>query len=162
MPGPLHHTFRLFVYQFFIGDKLNQSHIYCCFFTLVCGWPRPKLQEFVLYISCTRPPLWSSGHTSWLENGDILCFLWGANWIYICYVEESRLPLWSSGQSSWIQNGDVLCFLWGTNWIYICYVQESKKKKSLVKCPIFGLDTKTYWLTDRQSQCDFDFDFDFD
>jgi hypothetical protein len=22
------------------------------------------------------------------------------------------------------------------------------------------LDTKTYWLTDRQSQCDFDFDFD--
>jgi hypothetical protein len=24
-----------------------------------------------------------------------------------------------------------------------------------------GLDTKTDWLTDRQSQCDFDFDFDF-
>jgi hypothetical protein len=23
-----------------------------------------------------------------------------------------------------------------------------------------GLDTKAYWLTDRQSQCDFDFDFD--
>jgi hypothetical protein len=23
-----------------------------------------------------------------------------------------------------------------------------------------GLDTKTYWLTDRHSQCDFDFDFD--
>jgi hypothetical protein len=22
-----------------------------------------------------------------------------------------------------------------------------------------GLDTKTYWLADRQSQCDFDFDF---
>jgi hypothetical protein len=22
-----------------------------------------------------------------------------------------------------------------------------------------GLGTKTYWLTDRQSQCDFDFDF---
>jgi hypothetical protein len=32
----------------------------------------------------------------------------------------------------------------------------SKKKKSLVKSPIFGLDTKTYWLTDRQSQCHFD------
>jgi hypothetical protein len=26
--------------------------------------------------------------------------------------------------------------------------------------PQMGLDTKTYWLTDRQSQCDFDFDFD--
>jgi hypothetical protein len=25
-----------------------------------------------------------------------------------------------------------------------------------------GLDTKTYWLTDRQSQRDFDFDFDID
>jgi hypothetical protein len=25
-----------------------------------------------------------------------------------------------------------------------------------------GLDTKTYWLTDRQSQYDFDFGFDFD
>jgi hypothetical protein len=24
-----------------------------------------------------------------------------------------------------------------------------------------GLDTKTYWLTDRQSQCDFDFNFNF-
>jgi hypothetical protein len=23
-----------------------------------------------------------------------------------------------------------------------------------------GLDTKTYWLTARQSQCNFDFDFD--
>jgi hypothetical protein len=25
-----------------------------------------------------------------------------------------------------------------------------------------GLDTNTYWLTDRQSQCDFGSDFDFD
>jgi hypothetical protein len=25
-----------------------------------------------------------------------------------------------------------------------------------------GRDTKTYWLTDRQSQCDVDVDFDFD
>jgi hypothetical protein len=24
-----------------------------------------------------------------------------------------------------------------------------------------GLDTKTYWLTDRQSQCDFDFEKSF-
>jgi hypothetical protein len=72
------------------------------------------------------PPLWSSGQSSWLQNGEVLCFLWGTNWIYICYVEESRPPLWSSGQSSWLHNGDVLCFLWGTNWIYIFYVEESK------------------------------------
>jgi hypothetical protein len=36
-------------------------------------------------------------------NGDVLCFLWSTNWIYICYVEGSRPPLWSSGQSSWLQ-----------------------------------------------------------
>jgi hypothetical protein len=71
------------------------------------------------------PPLWSSCQSSWLQIGDVLCFLWGTNWIYICHVEESRAPLWSSDQSSWVHNGDVLCFLWGTNWIYICYVEES-------------------------------------
>jgi hypothetical protein len=32
--------------------------------------------------------------SSWLQNGDVLCFLWGTNWIHICYVEESRPPLW--------------------------------------------------------------------
>jgi hypothetical protein len=35
-------------------------------------------------------------------------------------------------------------------------------KKNLVMDPRRVLDTKTYWLTDRQSQYDFDFDFDFD
>jgi hypothetical protein len=54
-----------------------------------------------------RPPLCSSGQSSWLHNEDVLWFLWGTNWIYICYVEESRPPLCSSGQSSWLQNGDV-------------------------------------------------------
>jgi hypothetical protein len=49
------------------------------------------------------PSLWSRGQSSWLLNGDVLCFLWGTNWIYICYVEESRPPLWSRGQSSWLQ-----------------------------------------------------------
>jgi hypothetical protein len=68
------------------------------------------------YILCTFL-LCSSGHSSWLQNGDVLCFPWGTNWIYICYVEESRPALWSSGQSSWPFNGYVLCFLWGTNWI---------------------------------------------
>jgi hypothetical protein len=82
------------------------------------------------YVMCLvhapRPPLWSSGQSSCLQDGDVLCFLWGTNWIYMCYVEESRPPLWPSGQSSWLQNGDVLCFLWGTNWIYMCYVGESR------------------------------------
>jgi hypothetical protein len=45
----------------------------------------------------------SGGQSSWLQNGDVLCFLWGTNWIYICYAEESRPSLWSSGQSSWLE-----------------------------------------------------------
>jgi hypothetical protein len=72
------------------------------------------------------PPLWSSGQSSWLQNGDVLCFLSGMNWICVCYVDESRPPLWSSGPSSWLHNGDVLCFPWGTNWVYICYAEESR------------------------------------
>jgi hypothetical protein len=73
-----------------------------------------------------KPPLWSSGQSSLLHNGDVLCFLWGTNWIYICYVEKCRQPLWSNGQNSWLQNGDVLCFLWGTNWIYVYYVEKCR------------------------------------
>jgi hypothetical protein len=82
--------------------------------------------EFICYVEESRPPLWSSGESSWLQNGDVLCFLWGTNWIYVCSVEESRPPLWYSGHSSWLHNGDVLCFLWGTNWIYVCSVEESR------------------------------------
>jgi hypothetical protein len=85
-----------------------------------------------------RAPLWSSGQSSWLHNGDVLCFLWATNWIYICYVEESRPPLWSSGQSSWLKNIDVLWFLWGTNWIYICYVEESR--------PPLWSSAQSFWL----------------
>jgi hypothetical protein len=59
--------------------------------------------EFICYVEESRPPLWSSGQSPWLQNGDVLCFLWGTNWIDVCYVEESRPPLWSSGQSSWLQ-----------------------------------------------------------
>jgi hypothetical protein len=32
----------------------------------------------------------------------------------------------------------------------------------MVKSPIIGLDTKTYWLADRQLQCDSDSDSDND
>jgi hypothetical protein len=87
-----------------------------------------------------------------LQNGDVLCFLWGTNWIHICYVEESRPPLWSSGQSSWLQNGDVLCFLWGTNWMYICYVGESRPplwsrgQSSGLQIQRSGLDTRLYQI----------------
>jgi hypothetical protein len=95
---------------------------------------------------------WSSGHSSWIRNGDVLCFLRGTNWIYICYVEESRPPLWCSGQNSWIRNGDVLCFLWGTNWIYIWYVEESRPtlwpsgQSSWLQIQRFGFDSRGYLI----------------
>jgi hypothetical protein len=31
--------------------------------------------EFMCYVEESRPPLWSSGQSSWLHNGDVLCFL---------------------------------------------------------------------------------------
>jgi hypothetical protein len=82
--------------------------------------------EFICYVEEIRAPLWSSGQISWLHNGDVLCFLWGTNWIYKYYVEESKPPLWSNGQSSYLLYRDVLCFLWGTNWIYIYCVGGSR------------------------------------
>jgi hypothetical protein len=97
-------------------------------------------------------PLWSRDQSSWLQIGDVSCFLSGANWIYICYVEESRPPLWSSGQSSWLQIGDVLCFLWGTNWIYICYVEESRPplwsggESSWLQIQRSGFDSRRYQI----------------
>jgi hypothetical protein len=47
--------------------------------------------------------VWSSGKSCWLQNGDVLCFVWDTKLIFICYVEESRPPLWSSVHSSWLQ-----------------------------------------------------------
>jgi hypothetical protein len=31
--------------------------------------------EFICHVEESRPPLWSSGQSSWLWNGDVLCFL---------------------------------------------------------------------------------------
>jgi hypothetical protein len=103
------------------------------------GYSWTKLLSLLYF----RPPQWTSGQSSWLHDGDVLCFLWGTNWIYICYVEDSRPPLWSSGHSYWLHNGDVLCFLWGTNWIYICYVEESR--------PPQWSSGQIYWLQIQRS-----------
>jgi hypothetical protein len=62
-----------------------------------------KYELNLCYVQESSPPLWSSGQSSWLQNGDVLFFLLSTNWIYICDVEESRPPLWSSGQSFWLQ-----------------------------------------------------------
>jgi hypothetical protein len=65
-------------------------------------WTNEHL-HFYLYregVEESRPTLFSSGQSSWLRNGDVFCFLWDTNWIYVCYVEEGIPPLWSSGQRS--------------------------------------------------------------
>jgi hypothetical protein len=31
--------------------------------------------EFIYYREETRPPLWSSGQSCWLQNGDVLCLI---------------------------------------------------------------------------------------
>jgi hypothetical protein len=31
--------------------------------------------EFICYLEESRPPLWSSGQSFWLHNGDVLCLL---------------------------------------------------------------------------------------
>jgi hypothetical protein len=114
---------------------------------ILITWYRACLHEEDIFFSfeVVRPRLWSSGLSSYLQNGDVLCFLRGTNSIYICYVEESRPPLWSNGQSSWLQDGDVLCFLWGTNWIYIYYVGESR--------PPLWSSGQSSWLQDGDVLC---------
>jgi hypothetical protein len=89
-----------FVLNFWILAVVKPFIRYCLYRRvwgfLVDGYEQCNLRGYkVLW-----PPLWSSGQSSWLQNGDVLCFLWSTNWIYVCYIEESRLPLWSSGQSS--------------------------------------------------------------
>jgi hypothetical protein len=39
--------------------------------------------EFLCYVEESWPPQWYSGQSSWLQNGNVLCFLWGTNWIFM-------------------------------------------------------------------------------
>jgi hypothetical protein len=34
-----------------------------------------EVRTYECYVEESRPPLWSSGQNSWLQNGDIWCFL---------------------------------------------------------------------------------------
>jgi hypothetical protein len=44
---------------------------------------------YICYVEESRPPLWSSGQSSWQQNGDVLCFLWGTNLIYVLLARTS-------------------------------------------------------------------------
>jgi hypothetical protein len=45
----------------------NRTEIYCVSYEVRI--------ECICYVEESRPPLWSSGKSSWLLNGDVLCFL---------------------------------------------------------------------------------------
>jgi hypothetical protein len=62
--------------------------------------------EFICYVEESRPPLWSSGQSSWLQNGDVLCFL-------------VRVP----GYSCWLQNGDVFPVRYELNLYMLCRIK---------------------------------------
>jgi hypothetical protein len=48
--------------------------------------------DICYYVEEIRPPLWSSGQSSWLQNGEVLGFLWGTNWImYVMQKKVDRL-----------------------------------------------------------------------
>jgi hypothetical protein len=119
---------------------------------MYCVFCKVRTELYICYVVESRPSLWSSDHSSWLQNWDVLCFLWGTNSSYICYIEESRSPLWSGGQSSWLQSVDVLRFLWGTNWIFICYVEErrtplcSSGQSSWLQIQRSGFDSRRYQI----------------
>jgi hypothetical protein len=36
-----------------------------------------RTELYICYVEESRPPLWSSGQSSWLQNRDVLCFLGG-------------------------------------------------------------------------------------
>jgi hypothetical protein len=59
---------------------------------------------YICYVEESRPPLLTSGQSSWLLNGDVLCFLWGTNWIYICYGDRSIASLMITAYGSRIES----------------------------------------------------------
>jgi hypothetical protein len=47
------------------NEQLNKSGHVVTLLICIC----------ICYVEENRPPLWSSGQSSWLHNGDVLCFL---------------------------------------------------------------------------------------
>jgi hypothetical protein len=87
-----HSTAQLLIFAYFP---------YCIKITIIYIWV--CIHGFNCLSNSTETASVVSRKSSWLQNGCVLCFLWGRNWIYTCYVEERRPPLCSSGQTSWLQ-----------------------------------------------------------
>jgi hypothetical protein len=98
-------TYYVIIFTDSVSDVYGQSYIYIYIYIKVYpGWRDNILgghdirhfKRTIVYVHVSYwPPLWSGGQSPWLQGGDVLCFLWGTNWIYICYEEGSRPPLWS-------------------------------------------------------------------
>jgi hypothetical protein len=87
--------------------------------------------------------MWSSGQSSWLQKVDILCFLWGKNWI--CYVNKVarlcapvfRVPCYTT---------EMYCVSCEVRTEYICYVEESNRLCCLV-VRVPGYTTEMYCVS---------------
>jgi hypothetical protein len=42
---------------------------------MYCVSVRYELNLYICYVEESRPSLWSSGESSWLQNGEVLCFM---------------------------------------------------------------------------------------
>jgi hypothetical protein len=58
------------------GQSTSSSWYQAC---LWCSWPDDFLWGtnwiYICHVEESRPPLWSRGQSSWLQNGDVFCFL---------------------------------------------------------------------------------------
>jgi hypothetical protein len=97
-----------------------------------------------------RPPLWFSGQSSRLQNGDVLCLLWGTNWIYICYVEDRPCGLVVRVPGYRTQIYCVCCEV--RTEFFICYVEESRPplwsrgQSSWLQIQRPGFDSRCYQI----------------
>jgi hypothetical protein len=73
-------SFSLITYK---NNNLSE----CCNLSLLFSWTGSfAIWDIIIFMRTQlhslakhRPPLWSSGQSSWLQNGDVLCLLWGMN-----------------------------------------------------------------------------------
>jgi hypothetical protein len=98
--------------------------------------------------------MWSSGQSSWLQIGDVLCFLWGTNWIYIHIMQKKvdrlcglvvRVPGYRSEMycvSCEIRTEFIYIYIY----IYIYYAEESR--------PPLWSSGQSFWIHIQRSGFD--------
>jgi hypothetical protein len=66
--------------QYLTGDRLCGLVVRVLGYTTEMYCASCEVRTEFIYVMYKKvPPLWSSGQSSWLHNGDVLCFLRGTN-----------------------------------------------------------------------------------